>query len=82
MITNKATLAEGATRVNISLLVKDHAAGEIKAYKAEITELEKRIRGLREELEKIVKHAAVEGVGVEEDKQERAARPLLVVGDT
>lgn len=79
---NKPTLADGATRVNLSLMVRDHAANEIKAYKAEITDLEKRIRGLREELEKIVKHGAIEGVGSEEEKPERAPKPVLVVEDT
>lgn len=59
---------------NLILMLKDHLPAAIRSSKERIALHEASIVELRAELEKLVKHAAVEGISVEEPPKDEESR--------
>ena len=55
----------GPSRINLALMMRDHAGNNAKAIRKEIASLEKQIQLLRLELENLIKHASIEGVNLD-----------------
>jgi catechol-2,3-dioxygenase len=74
--TELPSAAQAAPSVNILLMVRQHAANEARALRRKIAAHEAQLLADRAELERLIHHAAIEGLRLDDDTT--AAAPVQV----